>query len=65
MIPNGLGVIFGILQLILFGWARKQERKMLDHVVIDEEFQPVTGQRPNAALRQRASSLGVIIAEGP
>jgi len=65
MIPNALGVIFGILQLILYAWARRQEHKIIEEISIDDEFQPVSGRRPDAALRQRASSLGVIIAEGP
>jgi len=27
MIPNGLGVVFGIAQIILFAWARRVEKK--------------------------------------
>lgn len=28
MIPNGLGMVFGVMQISLYVWARKQERKL-------------------------------------
>lgn len=65
MIPNALGVVFGILQLILYAWARNQERKLLDDDILDEEFEPVSGRRPSLSQRQRVASLGSLIAEGP
>jgi solute carrier family 50 protein (sugar transporter) len=67
MLPNGLGIFFGIAQLILYGWAKKQERKLLDDTdILHDEFAPVSGGRPTPAQRQRVSSLGVNVpSEGP
>jgi len=65
MIPNALGIVFGISQIILYTWARNQERKLLIEEIIDDEFQPVSGRRPSFSQRQRVASLGSLIAEGP
>jgi len=67
IIPNALGVLFGILQLALYGWAKGQDRKLLEQDTLDEEFQPVSGRPTSGSLRQRASSLGLhhVVAEGP
>jgi len=60
MIPNALGMIFGVLQLTLFFWARKQERKAIEADILGDEFEPVSGN-PSTIQRQRVSSLGSLI----
>jgi len=65
VIPNALGVLFGIMQLFLYAWARAQERKMEDHDILDDEFQHVVDSGPTLVDRRRAPSLGTLIAEGP
>jgi solute carrier family 50 protein (sugar transporter) len=44
IVPNALGILFGILQIILFAWAKKQETKkhaMDDEGLPNDGFQPV------------------------
>jgi len=64
MIPNALGMIFGVMQLVLYCWAKAQDRKMLYEDILGEEFQPVSGVTTPSG-RQRVASLGSLIAEGP
>jgi solute carrier family 50 protein (sugar transporter) len=65
MIPNALGVFFGIAQIILFFWARSVERKEQDEEAINEAFDPVTAGMSSSVQRPRLASLGSLIAEGP
>jgi hypothetical protein len=68
MIPNALGVVFGILQLILFAWARRVERKTVgldDDIIIDDAFDPISAGMSSTVQRPRIASLGSLIAEGP
>jgi len=72
IIPNALGVLFGILQLVLYGWAKRQDRKLVDTrggIADEVPFEPVDiDRRPvSGSVRQRTSSLGLhnIVAEGP
>jgi len=67
VIPNALGIMFGIMQLGLYAWAKGQDRKLLEQDILDDEFQPVSSRPRTGSMRQRASSLGIhnVVAEGP
>jgi solute carrier family 50 protein (sugar transporter) len=63
IVPNALGILFGILQIILFAWARRQEKKVLG-IDQDEETLPndgfvpvVTPTRPDWGSRDPEESL--------
>jgi len=58
VIPNALGIIFGILQISLYIWARKQEKKQIsiEEDLDNEGFRPVvTPERPHFAIRDPES----------
>jgi solute carrier family 50 protein (sugar transporter) len=46
IVPNGLGILFGILQLVLFAWAKNQEKKGLGGIGDEEEALPNDGFEP-------------------
>jgi len=64
MIPNGLGVTFGIAQIMLFAWAKGQEGKAAKDPL--EEFEPISPSRPifrnhSDSIRERVSSISAVI----
>jgi uncharacterized protein with PQ loop repeat len=68
MIPNGLGIIFGIMQISLFAWATQQEKKRgADAVVMDDGFEPISSQDEPSFLREDdpTSAPSILRAETP
>jgi len=41
IIPNALGILFGMAQITLFAWAKRQEKKVED-VGLTSEFEPIS-----------------------
>jgi len=62
MIPNGLGVIFGIVQISLFLWARRQEKKqpIVPEVHTDDGFVPIASHDDTLLQREDSAGLGII-----
>jgi uncharacterized protein with PQ loop repeat len=59
MIPNALGILFGIVQILLYTWAKKQE-KMVSISSTDEGFAPVQGHDDVLLREESSSSIGLI-----
>jgi solute carrier family 50 protein (sugar transporter) len=61
MIPNGLGMVFGILQLSLYFWASRQEKK--NSTVREDEtgFEPIDSHANGSFLRESSTaSIGIL-----
>jgi len=65
MIPNGLGMVFGVAQLILYAWAKRQEKKTIPSPgLVPDSFRPVSDSSSVSSqgssddmLRERSASL--------
>jgi solute carrier family 50 protein (sugar transporter) len=56
MIPNGFGILFGILQLSLYGWAKNQEAKV--QLLSQDSFRATTPMAETALDDDSASTDG-------
>jgi hypothetical protein len=59
MIPNGLGILFGIVQLALYSWAKKQE-KLHPVQATDDGFLPIDVSHSEIIREDSVGSLGII-----
>jgi len=68
MIPNGLGIIFGMAQILLFAWAKGQENKIAKDGLSADDFEPISPSRPifntsrdGNPVRERVTSISAVI----
>lgn len=62
MIPNGLGIVFGTVQLLLYRWAKKQE-ELASLEGFDALHEPRLGREPSG-LDDEAVSVGSVVVGG-
>ena len=70
ILPNGLGIFFGIAQIVLFAWARRQEKQVAD-LGLNDDFepisvsQPIIRETPSGSVRERVVSISAILEGNP
>jgi len=69
MLPNGLGILFGIIQILLFVWVKGQEKK-IGAQALNSEFEPISVNQPiigsrdvpsGSMHRERVRSISAIL----